>query len=271
MSSKVVLITGANRGLGKGLIEALLSSPNKYSTTIIMTSRDLSKGQAALNQITEKFPTEILKLYQLDVTDHNSISAFAYHIQEKHNKIDVLVNNAGVMISTFSYETTLTTLNTNFYGLYNLTTKLLPLVSDTGHIINLSALLGNTTFIPNKTIQEQLLSPSLTIEQLLGLAKQYVDSVKDGNFKDLGWPRLPYNVSKAFVNAYTRILHKEFRDKNTGRRANALHPGWVKTDLGGKNAPLTIEEGVKTAAFLVSDSTQESGKFWHNSKIEPWK
>ena len=80
---------------------------------------------------------------------------------------------------------------------------------------------------------------------------------------------LAYNSSKTALNAYTIHLALELKDTNI--KVNAGHPGWVKTELGGPNAPMKVEDSYKTSLRLATlDSDGPSGGLFHEKDIIPW-
>ena len=139
--SKNLIITGSNRGLGYALTKMLCQKALPHN--IIMTARDISKGQEKLLKLQEKYPNAKLFFHQLDVSSIESIKIFSKWYTETHKTIDILVNNAGYGISSDIYATQIATyevakncLDSNFYGVVTNTESLLPLLSTNGKIVN---------------------------------------------------------------------------------------------------------------------------------------
>jgi NAD(P)-dependent dehydrogenase (short-subunit alcohol dehydrogenase family) len=133
------------------------------------------------------------------------------------------------------------TFETNFFAPIALTQKLLPLLkkSDAGRIVNVSSIMG-----------------SLALHS-------------DSNSPIYGIKLLAYNSSKTALNQFTVHLAEALKD--TRIKVNSAHPGWVKTDLGGAYAPMTIEEGVKTIVDLSTlDKDGPNGAFIHMGEVVPW-
>jgi NAD(P)-dependent dehydrogenase (short-subunit alcohol dehydrogenase family) len=155
---------------------------------------------------------------KLDVTNAQDIANLPKFFEEHFGQLDVLVNNAGVI---YDFESDITadrlrrTYETNVIGPFAITKALLPLLkaSPAGRIVNQSSILGSLAL---------------------------VSKGQGGEFAKPG-----YTTSKAALNMLTVITAQELKD--TKVKVNAAHPGWAQTDLGGKNAPLTVEEGAKTA------------------------
>jgi NAD(P)-dependent dehydrogenase (short-subunit alcohol dehydrogenase family) len=133
------------------------------------------------------------------------------------------------------------TFQTNLFAVVTLTQKLLPLIklAPAGRIVNLSSVLASLT--------------------LHSMEKSPIDSAK----------AFAYNASKTALNAYTVHLAHEL--SNTNVKVNSAHPGWVKTELGGENAPMELKDGGKTSVQLATlDSDGKTGGFFHLGDALPW-
>ncbi len=241
--TKVALITGANKGLGLETARQL----GKQGITVVLASRDLQKGEnAAAGLRTEGIDARALKL---DVTNTQDYPGAVQFLTENFGKLDILVNNAGVMMGEFgkndtsatSLDTLRTTFETNFFAPVALTQALLPLLkkSHAGRIVNLSSILGSLTLHSD---------PSSPIYAAKSLA---------------------YDASKAALNMFTNHLAHELRDTNI--KVNSAHPGWVKTDLGGDAAPMSVVDGAKTGVALATlPADGPTGAYIHSGKNLPW-
>ena len=164
--------------------------------------------------------------------------------------MDILINNAGVLLtgnlfvtnsSTVSDKDIKDTFQTNLFSVIALTQKLLPLIkkSDAGRIVNVSTILSSLTL---HSAKDSPISP----------AKEFA-----------------YNASKTALNAFTIHLANELKDTNI--KVNSGHPGWVKTELGGPNAPIEGEDSYKTSLRLATlDDDGPSGGLFHEEEILPW-
>jgi NAD(P)-dependent dehydrogenase (short-subunit alcohol dehydrogenase family) len=239
---KVALVTGANRGIGLETARLLAQA----GFTVLMGSRDLARGQESAAQLqAEGLSAEAVKL---DLTHESEFSTLATTLAERFGKLDVLVNNAGILAhgdglpSIASSEALRHTFETNFFGLITLTQMLLPLLrkSPAGRIVNLSSILGS-----------------------LGVLSSPNNGVSD-SFKLLG-----YNASKTALNTFTVLLADELRD--TPIKVNSAHPGWVKTEMGGHGAPLEVLDGARTSFRLATlPPDGPSGGFFHLEETLPW-
>lgn len=234
---KVAVVTGANRGLGFETCRQLA----KQGFQVILTSRDESKGKAAA----EKLQAEGLnvKFHLLDVTSPDSIEHLAQFIRNEFGRLDILVNNAGIALDFVSepegsifnskIETLQKTIETNTYAPLWLCQALIPLMkaNNYGRVVNVSSGAGQ-------------------LEDM-----------------QTGYPT--YRISKTALNALTRIIANELKETNI--LVNAVCPGWVRTDMGGPNAPRSLEEGVDTIVWLATlpDDGPTSG-FFRDRKPIAW-
>ena len=231
---KVALVTGANRGIGLEIARQLAERGNR----IILGARNFAQGEAAAKGLSANgakvFPAE------LDVTHDASISMLVSEVSSKFKRLDILVNNAGILIddsdrpSEAKPETVLTTLETNLVGPWRLCQAFLPLMQRNGYgrIVNVSSGAGALS-----EMSDNLYAPA-------------------------------YSISKTALNALTIMFASELRGTNI--LVNALCPGWVRTDMGGPNAPRSVQEGADTAVWLATlpDGGPTGGFYRDRTKIE---
>lgn len=233
MEKTVALVTGANRGIGFEVSRQL----SRLGITVIMTGRD----SQALEQVFDKLRAENLpvEVIQLDVTQPKQIAHVVDTVKGRFGQLDILVNNAAVYLdegkSVFKVpiDAFQSTLETNLIGPLRLAQQLLPLIkrSPKGRIVNVSSEMGA--------------------------------------LNNMGGREAAYRVSKAGLNALTRIMAQELR--GTDIKVNAVCPGWVQTDMGGKGAPRTLRkgaEGIVWAATLPEDGP--TGGFFRDGKPLDW-
>ncbi len=229
---RVAIVTGGNRGIGFETCRQLAGQ----GFTVVLAARDEAKGRAAAERLrTEGLDVEFAPL---DVADDASVSEFARLMKTTHGRVDVLINNAGIMIDgedsdvrSAKIETLRRTLEVNLYAALRVTQALLPLMTGKeARIVNVSSGLGQ---------------------------------LSDMNG---GWPA--YRISKASLNGLTRVLANEFEGK--GLRVNSVCPGWVKTDMGGSRAPRTPQQGADTIVWLATARDVPSGRFFRDRKPIPW-
>jgi NAD(P)-dependent dehydrogenase (short-subunit alcohol dehydrogenase family) len=189
-------------------------------------------------------------LVRLDVTKQSDIDAAAAQIESEFGKLDVLVNNAGVMIEkgwtkNTTSETTIenlrATFEANLFAVFAVTKAMLPLLkkSEAARVVNVSSILGSVSLQATKG------SPTYSTKLFA------------------------YNASKAALNVLTISLAHELR--KTKIKVNSAHPGWVKTDLGGSAAPMSVVEGAKTEVELATLGEEgPTGGFFHDGREIAW-
>lgn len=231
----VALVTGANRGLGLETARQLLG----LGWTVVVTSRSGQAADTAAAELALQTGGRTLGL-PLDVTSGEQAARAAAEVERRFGRLDALVNNAGTIfddgrvgVLQADPESVLRSFENNALGALRVSRALVPLMLATGggNVVNVST-------------------------GMAGLAEM-------GG----GWPG--YRMSKAALNALTRILHAELHPQ--GIRVNSVCPGWVKTDMGGPGATRELPEGAAGlvwAATLPSDGP--SGGFFRDGRLIPW-
>ncbi|TFK46688.1 NAD(P)-binding protein [Heliocybe sulcata] len=283
MSGKqlVAIVTGANKGIGKGIVERLAAkfdgsylaqSTGASSLLIYLTARDESRGLAALSSLRASAASSVsIEFAQLDIDSKQSIDALAESMKSRHGQIDVLINNAAIASKgpNFDEHVVETTLKTNYYATKEMCLAFLPLLNrEHGRLINVSSTGGVLTRLSSPALASQFRS-ALTIPAVDTLMQQFRDDVRSNTWKEKGWYASGYAVSKMGVTALTRALANENKDK--GLLINAVCPGWVKTDMAGDKAPKTVEQGAVTPVMLALDDIKgKTGTFWNDSGEYNW-
>ncbi|MGB9736184.1 MAG: SDR family NAD(P)-dependent oxidoreductase [bacterium] len=258
-NKEVAVVTGANKGLGFETCRQL----KELGMYVILTARDEIKAKRSA-QLIDTSGSEV-SWAVLDVTNKASISNFAEEFGKKWKTLDVLINNAAIAINDrLDKDSARLTIDTNFYGPMYVTEALLPFMRKGTRIVMVSSIMGQLSCLSDE-LRHRFESEALTKEELIGLMEDFVSSVGDGTYAKKGWPSSAYSVSKAGLNMLTRILAKELSGR--GIMVNAVHPGWVRTDMGGKFAPLDIKTGARS---IVWGATVKPGGpvggFFHDGK-----
>lgn len=241
-ASRIALVTGATRGIGFETVRGLAAA----GVHTLLAGRDHAKGvEAALKLQAEGLPVEAIVL---DVTSDASIAAAVESVTGKIGKLDILINNAGILIddaskprSAQTAQVWRDTFDTNVFGLIAVTQAFLPLLrkSPAARIVNVSSALGSLA----------------------------LHSDPAGPFGDFNLPA--YNVSKSAVNAWTIQLAHDLRD--TAIKVNTVHPGYVKTDMNKGGGDLEIAEGAETSiAMALLDDAGATGSFQFRGEVLPW-
>jgi NAD(P)-dependent dehydrogenase (short-subunit alcohol dehydrogenase family) len=232
----VAVVTGAYRGLGLETCRGLA----ERGCTVILTARREEAGRRAAEGLQQAGGD--VRFHALDVTDALSIDRLARFLEESFGRLDVLVNNAGIFpdpapgsgaesIFAADLETIRAALETNTLGALRLCQALIPLMHGEGRIVNVSSGMGQLS--------------------------------------DMNGTCPGYRISKTGLNAVTRIFADELR--GTGIKINSVCPGWVRTEMGGANADLSVAEGARGilwAATLPDDGP--SGGFFRHGEPIPW-
>lgn len=210
---RIAIVTGGNRGIGLEICRGLA----RLGYHVILTSRDLKKGQEAAEKLRDSGQ---ITVHQLDVTSADSVESLTAFVLREFKRVDALVNNAavyldeGVSVLEVEMDTVQATFATNLYGPLMLCQAFVPLMrqQNYGRVVNVSSEAGSISAMPGYTAA--------------------------------------YRMSKAALNALTRILASELRGKNI--KVNSMCPGWVRTDMGGAGAPRSPEQGADTAIWLAT-------------------
>lgn len=235
--TRIALVSGANRGIGFEIVRQLA----RHGLIVVLGSRDLDKGHKAADALaSEGLEVAVLSL---DTDDGNSIANLATEIVRLYGRLDVLVNNAAVLIdgpggfdsSLFDLksDTARRTFETNVLGPLRMTQAAAPIMREGGYgrIVNLSSGAGQLSDMRS------------------------------------GFPA--YRMSKVALNALTRITAAEVAGANI--KVNAACPGWVRTDMGGPDATRGVEQGAETPVWLATlPEDGPSGGFFRDKKPIAW-
>ncbi|XP_012495538.1 PREDICTED: carbonyl reductase [NADPH] 1-like [Propithecus coquereli] len=273
--SRVVLVTGANKGIGFAIARDLC---RQFSGDVVLTARDAARGQAAVQQLQAEGLSP--RFHQLDIDDLQSIRALRDFLRSEYGGLDVLVNNAGIAFKTadptpFHIQAEVT-MKTNFFGTRDVCTELLPLIKPQGRVVNVSSM-ESLRALKNCSpeLQQKFRSETITEEELVGLMNKFVEDTKKRVHQKEGWPSTAYGVSKIGVTVLSRIQARNLSEQRKGDKIllNACCPGWVRTDMAGPNAPKSPEEGAETPVYLALlplDADGPHGQLISEKKVQQW-
>lgn len=268
---KVAVVTGANKGVGLAIVRGLCK---EFEGDVYLTSRNEDNGRRALATLEAEGLRP--KFHQLDIDCAKSIEAMRQHLLEKYGGVDVLVNNAAWAYRAAStvpfLDQAKETVNINFKGTLNLSNALMPMLRPNGRIVNVSSGISSLSLL-SEELQERIMKPTLTEEELVGLIDEFIKGVAAGNHTEKGWPHWPNAVSKHGVNALTRIHAREMaKSCKENILINACCPGWVRTDMADDNAPLTPDQGAETPIHLAMlPPWSPNGQFWIDKRVVEWE
>lgn len=298
---RVALVTGGNRGMGFEICRQLASS----GLTVVLTARSETRGAEAARELRGLGLPDVVS-HQLDVTEPTSAARLADFVRTKFGKLDVLVNNAGIMgvtmeigddeaavkemmvgkdqneiaewlkqRTTQSAEQAEECVRINYHGTKTVTEALLPLVqssssSSGGRIVNVTSSFGLLRFFSGEELRQELSSvDTLTTQRLDELSALFLEDYRSGRLEPRGWPTdrvyAAYQVSKALVSAYTRVLARD----NPALWVNCVHPGYVQTEMNRNTGDLTAAEGarVSVAVALADQQAGVTGAYFDRTQI----
>ena len=231
--AKTAIVTGANRGIGLEIARQLV----REGIRVVMGARDPAKGERACAGLKAG---ELAASHALDVNDTRSVRRFVEFVDRNFGAPAILVNNAGTYPESSEARVVDTktslwreTFETNLFGAVRMCREVVPLMQRVayGRVVNISSGLGQMS--------------------------------------KMGEGSPAYRVSKTALNALTATLAAEV--KGSGILVNSMSPGWVRTDMGGADAPRGVEEGAETAVWLaLLPSTGPTGQFFRDRKPIPW-
>ncbi|MBN2639194.1 MAG: SDR family NAD(P)-dependent oxidoreductase [Bacteroidales bacterium] len=232
MKKKTILITGSTKGIGFEIARQL----GDLGHRVILSGRKEEALENALSQLKTK-RCDVVSLL-MNVSSIESIQKAVNQLANSKIKLDVLINNAGILLREDSsllkdsFSVLEETVQTNSFGPLLAIKSFLKLMNRPGRVINISSSGGSMT-----------------------------DSVG-------GWSPA-YCVSKTMLNGITRQLAYELSNEQIS--VNAVCPGWVQTDMGGTQAPIKVEKGAETPVWLAVDAPQNlTGSFVKDKHIIPW-
>lgn len=248
-SNKIIVITGASSGLGKEATKVLA----KKNATIIMAVRNVKKGEIVAAEIRTEVPDAKIEVLQMDLGSLKSIKAFSESFSSSFDRLDILINNAGVMACPYSttedgFEIQM---GTNHLGHFALTGHLMPLLKST----------KNSRIVATSSVAHRQ---------------------GDIDFSDLNWEKRKYKTGKAYGDSKLANLYFAYElAKRLGKDCNQpkvtiAHPGWTKTDLDrhsglfqflGNIVAQTVEMGTLPSLRAATDETAQSGDYFGPSRM----
>jgi len=233
-ATRIAIVTGGNRGIGHEIARQLM----KNDVFVVIGCRSEAKCQRAVEDLSGAGAN--VAGYVLDVSESRSVRAFVDQVARHHGTPAILVNNAGIYpgsresrVADTGTQVWRDTFETNLFGAVRMCREVIPLMKKPryGRIVNVSSGLGQ--------------------------------------MHQMGEGSPAYRVSKAALNALTKTLAAEVA--GDGILVNSMSPGWVRTDMGGDEAPRSVEEGADTAVWLsLLPSSGPTGQFFRDRKSIPW-
>ncbi|KAI5702798.1 hypothetical protein M8J75_004241 [Diaphorina citri] len=258
-SERVAVVTGANKGLGFGIVKSLCEQFDGY---IYLTARDKKKGAEAVQVLKDmklcKHP-EKLRFHELNVLNEEHTDDLYHHLKKEHGGIDILINNAAIAYKRastvpFAIQAEQTIL-TNYLGLVRTCVFLFPLLRRHARVVNLSSSAGHLSQITNLELKKRLMEDCVSERQLTDMMYEFMDITKEHPRAHVakGWPDSAYAVSKIGVNLLTRIYQKKFDCElgNQDKVINAVHPGYVATNMSSFMGNVNIFDAAKAPLYCA--------------------
>lgn len=248
-SGRVFIITGSNAGLGAAAVELLAGK----GASIVLAIRNRAKGERVVEKVLQKYKNAQLDILELDLASLQSIAQFSTEFSQKYQRLDVLINNAGVMACPFSHTADgfEMQIGVNHLGHFALTAHLLPLLQQTP-----GSRLVNTASLAHKAGRI--------------------------NFSDLNWEKRKYIPSRAYCDSklanlyFTYELARKLQSRPNAPIICAAHPGWAKTELmrysgiadfGTRLLAQSIEMGALPIVRAAVDPEAEMGDYFGPSRV----
>ncbi|KAM3698672.1 hypothetical protein ACB094_06G208300 [Castanea mollissima] len=295
-ATRYAVVTGSNKGIGFETVRQLASKGVK----VVLTARDEKKGLEAVQKLKDSGLSDLVLFHQLDVGNPANIASLADFINTRFGRLDILVNNAGIVGATVdfhdssrsinanavvqetpstepkkpiqTYESVKACVETNYYGAKKTAEALIPLLqlSDSPRIVNVSSSAAKFVVdIPNELVRGVFTDPkNLTEENVEEVLSEFLKDFKEGSLETKGWGHSSaYVLSKAALNAYTKILAKRY----PSFCINCVCPGFVKTDINWNTGKVPVEEGAAHPVRLaLLPKGGPSGLFFVQQELSPF-
>jgi NAD(P)-dependent dehydrogenase (short-subunit alcohol dehydrogenase family) len=239
-TTKIALVTGANKGIGYETARQLA----KQGATVLIGARDEARGRKAAETLSNEGLTA--RWLALDVSDPATITAAAAEVDKAFGRLDILVNNAGIGLdsappSTVEMSALRATLDTNFFGAFAMLQTFLPLLrkAPAGRVVNVSSALGSLFHLSDP--------------QWVGAQSQFV----------------PYSISKTAMNMMTVLFANELR--GTSIKVNSIEPGFTQTDMTGGHGFATADVSAQVVVrYATLPEDGPSGGYFDQYGRMPW-
>jgi NAD(P)-dependent dehydrogenase (short-subunit alcohol dehydrogenase family) len=201
---------------------------------VVLTARNAGAGKVAVEKLAAKNLN--VRFHTLDVTSPKSIANLCEFLKRTYGRVDVLINNAGIIVKSDA-------------SALKVDMQTVRMTFDTNA---LGPFYLSQTLLPLFNKDARIVNVSSGMGLLCEIEGDYA----------------AYRLSKAALNAITAMLAAELRGTVA---VNAVCPGWVRTDMGGRNAERDVSEGADTPVWLALDAPQKlTGKFLRDRKVIPW-
>jgi carbonyl reductase 1 len=274
-SKKVIIVTGANKGIGFALVRGLCQIFQE-TAYVYLTARDEIRGKEAVARLNQaNLHPEI---HLLDIASDQSVADFQMFIKAKHGYVDVLIQNAGYPIppGNSSVEEATILINTNNYGTYRMLKAFQPLLRENARVIVVASGYGTLFSLPEQ-VHAYFDVENMTMEQINQSMEAYIRAIKNGTVKEQGWVEWANIPSKVGQVALTKVFAREIKPQLGNISVNAACPGWTVTDTTRpylEQSPnvkaLSPDEAAKDVIWLALENTEFYGKLVQYRKVIPF-
>lgn len=270
MASKVAVVTGSNKGIGLATVRALCKQVD--NGIIYLTSRDEGRGNAAVEELKKEGLNP--RFHQLDINDSDSVTKLRDDLVKEHGGLDILVQNAGIAFkgtdSTPFPEQASITMATNFTAHHNVCKILFPILKPGARVVPIASFVAKMMWNKINDELKQRFKAIKTEDDVVKLMEEFVQLAQKGEHTSKGWPDGAYLVTKMGVCALTKVQGEAMMaDSREDILVNCADPGWVKTDMAGDKATLTVDQGAETPTFvaLLPPGDKTHGKMFSDKKV----
>lgn len=275
---KVAVVTGANKGLGFGIVRGLCK---RFNGDVYLTARDKERGSAAID-ILEKEGLHP-KFHQLDITDHASIVKLHDHLQDTYHGLDILVNNAAIAYQFNNSvpppypEEAQQVCHVNYFSTLDVCEVLFPLLRKHARVCNVSSLNCHESFCDcSPAVQKRIKTGIHSLEDVNKLINDYVKAAQTNDHLKQGFDKHPYGMSKIGVSLMSAVQQKTFDDQGADdiivNSCDVGAGGWVATDMSNHYG-VSIDKGALNPLFcalLPPNVKSPKGKFLYDEKEYDW-
>jgi carbonyl reductase 1 len=305
-TGQVVLVTGANKGIGKEICRLLAKDPSVSAT--ILACRSLERAEEAMQEL-QADGCDNLYCVQYDLSKSEEMAPKVRDfVHANFGRLDVLINNAAICFNDptlyglveytpFQQQVPIT-IETNFFGTWRLTQALLPLLQKSDsppRLINIVSYAGRLAILKSPDLVQKFTSPQLSMPELEFLVRDFVAAVERGTHVQDGWPNTAYGLSKLALIAMTRVLAREHNqqqqhdaDANDNENSDndsklvcySVDPGYCATDQNQYQGNRPASRGAETPYKLTTTITMDlegddkknsrSGLHWFDGNIVEW-
>jgi carbonyl reductase 1 len=280
MKERVVVVTGANKGLGFAMVRSLCHDLGRQAH-VYLTARDTGRGQAAVARLEAEGLAPLF--FQLDLRSPASITALADHLRAQHGGVDLLIQNAAYAVAPGvpGKDQVRLLIETNNVGTHNVLRAFRALLRPEARVVVVASGFGTLRSLDAR-LHDRFDTDRMTIKDLERALDEYVLAVEAGRDVAAGWPEWINVPSKVGQVAAMRIFARDVARENAGVLVNAVCPGWMITDASRpylKDLPPTVtpkgpEDAVDDALWpglLPPGSTGPMGELVQYRAILPWK